>query len=194
MRSTLLLSVALSLAACSHGRDAKREEPKKAERSEAKKPAPRAAGRRSPAPASASDRNAKKSDPRAPTLDGPAEPMTTSKTTRKMFKPEGLKKLQEKLSSLLGSIEKKNEKAASEKKSAVEEEKEEQKVPLAELDGVDKSGELDARTQEGLRAFQRSEKLPETGLPDYETLRRLHLSPDELYQHEPPAKREGIVE
>ncbi|MBK7863599.1 MAG: peptidoglycan-binding protein [Archangiaceae bacterium] len=191
--------MALSLAACSHARDAKRDDAKEDGGGKAKgKPAPKegakespkAAGRRTTTP----DRNAKKSDPRAPKLEGPAEPMTTSKTTRKMFKTEGLKKLQETLAKQLVAIGKKNDQVANEKKDAVEKEKEEQKVPLADLDGVDMTGDLDARTQEGLRAFQRSEQLPETGLPDYETLRRLHISPDELYHHEPPAKREGIVQ
>ncbi|MBL8951978.1 MAG: peptidoglycan-binding protein [Myxococcaceae bacterium] len=120
--------------------------------------------------------------------------MTTSKTTREMFKPAGMMRLQQALQARLVDIGDKNERVAHEKKDSVEREKEEMKVPLAQVGAVDQSGELDARTQEALRAFQRAEKLPETGLPDYETLRRLGIRPDELYHYEPPAKREGVVE
>jgi hypothetical protein len=189
MRAGLYAALVMGLVACSHANDAKRDDTKAPE----KKAAPKVQARRD-TPRDAPNRNAKKSDPRAPKLDGPAEPMTTSKTTKEMFKPAGLMRLQQVLQQRLVDTGEKNDEVAHEKKDPVEKKKEELKVPLAKVEGVDQSGELDARTQEALRAFQRAEKLPETGLPDYETLRRLGIKPDELYHHEPPAKREGVVE
>ena len=185
MRVPFLWALVMCLVACSHAKDSKRDD--SAEKGARSGKA--AAGRKTPDRDEGSDR--KKVDPRAPKVNGPAEPMTTSKSTKKMFKPEGLKKLQQALDGKLGDIEKKKEQVEK-KKDEVEEEKAKLKVPLADLDGVDQTGELDARTQEALRAFQRAEKLPETGLPDYESLRRLGLKPDEVYHHEPPAERGAV--
>ncbi len=88
------------------------------------------------------------------------ETITTSKTTKKMFKTEGIKKLQRALA--------------------------------AHAPEVKETGLLDAPTQEALRAFQQSQKLPETGLPDFESLRRNGVRPEEFYEHEPPAAKTGV--
>jgi len=88
------------------------------------------------------------------------EAMTTSSTTKAMFKTEGLKKLQ----------------AALAKRSFA----------------VTSTGQLDIQTQEGLRKFQQGQSLPDTGLPDYESIRRLGLKPQEVYEPEPPAERKGV--
>lgn len=47
------------------------------------------------------------------------------------------------------------------------------------------SGELDEATSAGLRKFQRSQGLAETGAPDRETLRRLGVDPAEIYRTVP---------
>jgi peptidoglycan hydrolase-like protein with peptidoglycan-binding domain len=43
------------------------------------------------------------------------------------------------------------------------------------------SGQLDEETQAALRKFQAKEKMAKTGMPDYDTLRRLGLDPKEIY-------------
>jgi len=43
------------------------------------------------------------------------------------------------------------------------------------------SGQLDDETQEALRKFQRNQHIAETGMPDYDTLRRLGLDPKSIY-------------
>jgi len=43
------------------------------------------------------------------------------------------------------------------------------------------SGVLDEETQTSLRKFQAREKMAQTGMPDYDTLRRLGLDPKALY-------------
>jgi peptidoglycan hydrolase-like protein with peptidoglycan-binding domain len=43
------------------------------------------------------------------------------------------------------------------------------------------SGELDKDTEEALRRFQKSEHVAQTGLPDFDTVRRLGLDPKKLY-------------
>lgn len=45
-----------------------------------------------------------------------------------------------------------------------------------------RSGELDGATRAALRRFQREANLPETGVPDRETARRLGLSPDDVFR------------
>ena len=47
------------------------------------------------------------------------------------------------------------------------------------------SGELDEATSAGVRRFQRSEGLAETGVPDRETLRRLGVDPKDVYRTVP---------
>jgi peptidoglycan hydrolase-like protein with peptidoglycan-binding domain len=44
------------------------------------------------------------------------------------------------------------------------------------------SGQLDPATRKALRAFQRSEGLPATGLPSYETVDHLGLDLDQVFQ------------
>jgi hypothetical protein len=44
------------------------------------------------------------------------------------------------------------------------------------------TGRLDAQTQIALRAYQEREGLAVTGLPDYQTLRRLDVPPDEVFR------------
>jgi peptidoglycan hydrolase-like protein with peptidoglycan-binding domain len=43
------------------------------------------------------------------------------------------------------------------------------------------NGQLDEETQAGLRAFQRQEHIAATGMPDFDTLRRLGLDPKKIY-------------
>jgi hypothetical protein len=43
------------------------------------------------------------------------------------------------------------------------------------------SGELDEETQAALRRFQAREHVAKTGMPDYDTLRRLGLDPKTIY-------------
>lgn len=43
------------------------------------------------------------------------------------------------------------------------------------------SGQLDQETQAALRKFQAHEHMASTGLPDYDTLRRLGLDPHKIY-------------
>jgi hypothetical protein len=44
------------------------------------------------------------------------------------------------------------------------------------------SGQLDGPTKKALRRFQHDADLPETGVPDRETMRRLGLPPDDLFK------------
>jgi murein L,D-transpeptidase YcbB/YkuD len=50
------------------------------------------------------------------------------------------------------------------------------------LDGEQTAGQLDPKTREALRKFQKHEGLPPTGLPSYETVRHLHLDLDAIFQ------------
>jgi peptidoglycan hydrolase-like protein with peptidoglycan-binding domain len=43
------------------------------------------------------------------------------------------------------------------------------------------SGQLDEETQAALRRFQKREHVAQTGLPDFDTLRRLGLDPKKIY-------------
>ena len=47
------------------------------------------------------------------------------------------------------------------------------------------NGQLDGDTQQALRAFQKSEGLPTTGLPSYETVDHLGLSLDAIFHTTP---------
>jgi len=49
------------------------------------------------------------------------------------------------------------------------------------LHGEQSRGQLDSSTRAALRAFQKSEGLPATGLPSYETVRHLGLSLDAIF-------------
>ncbi len=46
---------------------------------------------------------------------------------------------------------------------------------------VEATGELDAQTERALRAFQRREDMPPTGLPDYDTLDKLGLDAKQIF-------------
>ena len=46
---------------------------------------------------------------------------------------------------------------------------------------VGESGQLDRETQAALERFQRKQAQPATGIPDYDTLRRLGLDPKKIY-------------
>jgi hypothetical protein len=46
---------------------------------------------------------------------------------------------------------------------------------------VAESGELDQPTEAALRQFQKHEQMASTGLPDFDTLRRLGLDPKKMY-------------
>jgi Putative peptidoglycan binding domain len=50
------------------------------------------------------------------------------------------------------------------------------------LDGEQTAGQLDPKTRQALRKFQKHEGLPPTGLPSYETVRHLHLDLDAIFQ------------
>ena len=50
------------------------------------------------------------------------------------------------------------------------------------LDGEHADGQLDPKTREALRKFQKHEGLPPTGLPSYETVRHLHLDLDSIFE------------
>lgn len=156
MRALALFAACLGLAtaSCIHTRETKSQEEAKADgKTEAKNDDAK------------KDPEAKKD---AKAADGPARPkapvrsetIETSRTTKQMFKPEGLKKLQVALA--------------------------------AKSTGVDENGQLDAKTQESLRAYQKDKGLPATGLPDYETLRKLGLKPDDVFQKDTPGERNGV--
>jgi hypothetical protein len=49
-----------------------------------------------------------------------------------------------------------------------------------------RSRTIDERTSDALQRFQRDNKLPSTGEPDRETVRKLGLSTDKVFR--PPAK------
>jgi peptidoglycan hydrolase-like protein with peptidoglycan-binding domain len=54
---------------------------------------------------------------------------------------------------------------------------------------VSESGKLDEQTQAALRHFQHKQAQPATGMPDFDTLRRLGLDPKKIYVE--GAKRRG---
>jgi peptidoglycan hydrolase-like protein with peptidoglycan-binding domain len=49
------------------------------------------------------------------------------------------------------------------------------------------TGQLDAETREALRRYQKSEGLPATGLPSYETVRHLDLDLDSIFRTVTPS-------
>lgn len=118
-----------------------------------------------------------------------ADPLATSKTTRQMFKPDGLKKLQTALGKNLKDAA---AKALDSPDAGMLPDGGTDQVLQAGVQGVNASGALDPKTQDALRAYQHSQGLPETGLPDYETLRRLGLKPDEVFHSQPPGERVGV--
>lgn len=106
------------------------------------------------------------------------ETFTTSKTTRAMFKREGLAKLQRKLADRLPSLHRAEDAGLPDSgiQTSIE-------VP----EELEVTGTLDEPTQRVLGAWQRSEGLAETGLPDYQTLARLGLKPADVFHHRPAA-------
>jgi hypothetical protein len=142
------------------------------------------------------------------------ETMETSKTTAAMFKPGGIKKLQQALDEAVRDIDqdkltqndksknpplgaegkvKKNKAAPKNEKEVVAAKDEAHKRAVEKkIDFVNATGRFDERTQLALMLYQKSEGLPETGLPDYETLRRLGLKPEEVLYHQVPAQRLGV--
>lgn len=104
-----------------------------------------------------------------------------SGTTGEIFKPEGIKALQEKLNVV-------NEKSAEKLDAGLPDAG--GSAPKNEApENVDVTGKLDTKTQQALGAFQKVNGLPETGLPDYETLDRLGFKPSDLFHRRPPATR-----
>jgi hypothetical protein len=145
-----------------------------------------------------------------------SETMETSKTTAAMFKPGGIKKLQAALdeavrdidqdsdkdkdksrekSPPLGALGKRDDdqkKPRNEKEVLAQKDEARKKELTKKIEFVNETGRFDERTQLALLMYQKAEGLPETGLPDYETLRRLGLEPDEILYHEVPAERLGV--
>lgn len=138
-KQVMLLSFFALMSSCLHARETKATEEAKAE---AKSPEQK-----------------EKAEEKAKTPQR-AETITTSKTTKQMFKPDGVKKMQVALS--------------------------------AKTVDIDESGQLDNSTQESLRKYQKDQGLPATGLPDYETLRRLGLKPEEVFHRDTPSERLGV--
>ena len=121
------------------------------------------------------------------------ETMTTSKTTQAMFQPEGLRKLQSALNGKLDDVKapslepgSKNQ-LQSDQGPATDDKKKGEKI-----EQVAENNTLDTKTQLALQQYQKSQGLPETGLPDYETLRRLGLKPEEVFRRDPPSERLGV--
>ena len=52
--------------------------------------------------------------------------------------------------------------------------------------GARRAGELDRATSAAVRRFQKDEDLPDTGMPDRETLRRLGIDPETAYRTDRP--------
>lgn len=110
------------------------------------------------------------------------ETFGVSTTTKDMFKREGMARLQQKLNNKLSSVkEELAEGAADAGGNTLKNKPPEEKLVITAV--------LDEKTQRALGAFQKSENLPETGMPDYETLDRLGMKPSDLFHHRPPANR-----
>jgi len=59
------------------------------------------------------------------------------------------------------------------------------------LAGDHQSESLDQPTEKALRRLQHEEKLPETGLPDHETVRKLGLDPDKVFTKRDAPSEQG---
>jgi hypothetical protein len=108
------------------------------------------------------------------------ETFTTSKTTKAMFKREGLVKLQRKLADELPSLRRAEDAGLPD--SGV-------KTSVEAPEELELTGTLDEPTQRALSAWQHGEGLAETGLPDYQTLERLGIEPSEVFHHKPAAAK-----
>ncbi|MGV3619539.1 MAG: peptidoglycan-binding domain-containing protein [Archangium sp.] len=110
------------------------------------------------------------------------ETFGVSETTKDMFKREGMARLQQKLNNKLSTVkEELAEGAADAGGNTLKNKPPEEKLVITAM--------LDEKTQRALGAFQKAENLPETGMPDYETLDRLGMKPSDLFHHRPPANR-----
>ena len=110
------------------------------------------------------------------------ETFGTSETTKDMFKREGLARLQQKLNGELAAVTRELEAGAADAGgNTLKNKPPEEKLPITAM--------LDEPTQRALGAFQKAEALPETGMPDYETLARLGLDPSDVFHHRPPSNR-----
>lgn len=140
--------------------------------------------------AAADEKNRKKQGDKVPV----PEPLETSSTTEQMFKPEGIRKLQEQLQNKMKAYADAQPTDKEGKEKAAEKREKDPDAAPPEPIQVDENGKLDARTQAALRAFQKEQKLPETGLPDYATLKKLGIKPDELFEKMPSAQKEEDAE
>ncbi|PZR18784.1 MAG: hypothetical protein DI536_02580 [Archangium gephyra] len=105
-----------------------------------------------------------------------------SDTTKDMFKREGMARLQQKLNGKLAAVKDElADGAADAGGNTLKNKPPEEKLVITAM--------LDEKTQRALGAFQKSEHLPETGMPDYETLARLGMKPSDVFHHRPPANR-----
>lgn len=59
---------------------------------------------------------------------------------------------------------------------------EERLIARGLLEPAKRSGQLGGAASTALRRFQRDAKIAETGVPDHETVRRLGLSPDDVFR------------
>ena len=142
----------------------------------------------------------KKDGPGAKKAPARVETMTTSQTTKEMFKEDGIKKIQQALDVKLKKIKPpKDDKDNKDNKDKDGKQLQSDKGPETsdkkkgeQIKEVKVNDRLDDKTQLALQQFQKSEGLPETGLPDYETLRRLGLKPEDIYHHDTPSERVGV--
>jgi hypothetical protein len=140
-----------------------------------------------------------------------AETMETSATTRQMFKPGGIARLQAALDDAVRELddpqasegqkhqghpalelEPRDRSRASKTQDEEEEQRVEADAQAKKVTVVKETGRFDSPTQLALLRYQKSAGLPATGLPDYETLRRLGLDPREILFHDVPAERHGV--
>jgi hypothetical protein len=130
------------------------------------------------------------------------ETMETSATTKQMFKPGGIAMLQAALDEAVRDLDepeapkKKGRPALTleprDRTGADEDEDAREDEQGKKTTVVKETGRFDQPTQLALLRYQKSEGLPATGLPDYETLRRLGLDPKDILFHDVPAERHGV--
>jgi peptidoglycan hydrolase-like protein with peptidoglycan-binding domain len=187
---TLAIALALCLAACAHQKDELNKKEKASVKAEATKSGVQREKEFTKAERELQADEKKRAGARDDKKVSLPEPMETSSTTEQMFKPEGVRKLQESLQNKMKAYadaqptDKEGKEKAAEKR-----ERDPEKAPPEPVQ-VDENGKLDARTQAALRAFQKEQKLPETGLPDYATLKKLGIKPEELFEKMPTAQAE----
>lgn len=116
-----------------------------------------------------------------PKVSESLETFGISATTKDMFKRQGVARLQQRLNAKLPGVATKLEEGLPDAGGSAP-----KNTPPDELE---LNGTLDEKTQRALGAFQKTEGLPETGMPDYETLARLGFEPSDVFHHRPPANR-----